>query len=58
MNWRLIKAPLFVIDYLIVHELIHSLVMNHIHKFWTLLRSYYPVYRDAINWLNKYGNSL
>lgn len=58
LNWRLIKAPLFVIDYLIVHELVHTLVMNHTHKFWTLLKSYYPDYKDAINWLDKYGNSL
>lgn len=58
LNWRLIKAPLFVIDYLIVHELVHTLVMNHSQKFWTLLRTYYPEYKDAINWLEKYGNSL
>lgn len=58
LNWRLIKAPLFVIDYLIVHELLHTVVMNHTHKFWTMLKSYYPDYKDAINWLDKYGNSL
>ena len=58
LNWRLIKAPLFVIDYLIVHELVHTVVMNHTHKFWTMLKSYYPDYKDAINWLDKYGNSL
>ena len=57
-NWRLIKAPLFVIDYLIVHELVHTVIMNHTNKFWTLLKSYYPNYREAINWLDKYGNSL
>lgn len=58
LNWRLIKAPLFVIDYLIVHELVHTLVMNHTAKYWTLLKSYYPDYKDAISWLDKYGNSL
>lgn len=58
LNWRLIKAPMFVIDYLIVHELVHTEIMNHTHKFWTMLKSYYPDYRDAINWLDKYGNSL
>jgi hypothetical protein len=57
-NWRLIKAPLFVIDYLIVHELLHTVMMSHTHKFWTMLKSYYPDYKDAINWLDKYGNSL
>lgn len=57
-NWRLIKAPLFVIDYLIVHELAHTVIMSHTNKFWTLLKSYYPNYREAITWLDKYGNSL
>lgn len=58
LNWRLIKAPLFVIDYLIVHELVHTQVMSHTSKFWTLLKSHYPDYKAAINWLDKYGNSL
>lgn len=57
-NWRLIKAPEFVIDYLIVHELVHTQIMNHSRKFWTLLKSLYPDYKAAINWLDKYGNSL
>jgi predicted metal-dependent hydrolase len=58
LNWRLIKAPNFVIDYIIVHELIHTVVMNHSHKFWTMLKSHYPAYRQAIDWLDKYGNNL
>ena len=58
LNWKLIKAPLFVIDYLIVHELVHTEIMNHSYKFWTVLKSYFPDYKDAVNWLDKYGNSL
>lgn len=58
LNWRLIKAPLFVIDYLIIHELLHTVVMNHTFKFWMMLKSYFPDYKDAISWLDKYGNSL
>ncbi len=58
LNWRLIKAPKFVIDYIIVHELAHTVIMNHTHKFWTLLKSHYPDYRQAIDWLDKYGNNL
>lgn len=58
LNWKLIKAPEYVIDYLIVHELLHTVVMSHTHKFWTLLKSYYPNYKESINWLEKYGNGL
>ena len=58
INWRLIKAPDFVIDYLIIHELVHTIRMDHSVKFWTLLRSYFPEYKKAVKWLDLYGNSL
>lgn len=57
-NWRLIKTPHFVIDYLIFHELVHTRTMNHTNKFWIELRSLYPEYEQAVKWLDKYGNSL
>ena len=58
LNWRLIKAPKFVIDYVIIHELCHTKIMNHSSKFWLLLRSLYPDYQDAVEWLKKYGHNL
>ena len=58
LNWKLIKAPVYVIDYIIIHELLHTAVMEHTNKFWTLLKSYYPNYKESIKWLEKYGNSL
>jgi predicted metal-dependent hydrolase len=58
LNWKLTKAPDYVIDYLIIHELLHTIVMSHTHKFWTLLKSYYPDYKGSIKWLEKYGNNL
>lgn len=58
LNWRLIKAPKLVSDYIIIHELVHTKIMNHSGKFWILLKSLYPDYKDAMNWLDKYGNSL
>jgi predicted metal-dependent hydrolase len=57
-NWRLIKTPQLVIDYLIFHELVHTRTLNHTSKFWTELRGLYPEYPEAIKWLEKYGNSL
>lgn len=58
LNWKLIKAPEHVIDYIIIHELLHTVVMSHTNKFWTLLKSYYPDYKESIKWLDKYGNTL
>lgn len=58
INWRIIKAPVFVIDYVIVHELCHTLIMNHSVKYKTLLNAHYPKCEEAQAWLEKYGNSL
>lgn len=58
INWRIIKAPSFVIDYVIAHELCHTVIMKHTVKFETLLNSHCPEYKQAQAWLEKYGNSL
>lgn len=58
INWRIVKAPEFVIDYVIIHELCHTLIMRHTVKFETLLNSHCPEYKQAQAWLEKYGNSL
>lgn len=47
-----------VIDYVIIHELCHTLIMKHTVKFETLLNSHCPDYKQAQAWLEKYGNSL
>ena len=58
INWRVIKAPEFVIDYIIIHELCHTVIMKHTIRFQTLLRSHCPDCEQAQAWLDKYGNSL
>ncbi|MBP5583582.1 MAG: M48 family metallopeptidase [Bacteroidales bacterium] len=58
INWRIIKAPEFVIDYIIIHELCHTVIMKHTVRFHTLLRSHCPDCEQAQAWLDRYGNSL
>lgn len=58
INWRVIKAPEFVINYIIIHELCHTVIMKHTVRFQTLLRSHCPDCEQAQAWLDKYGNSL
>ena len=57
-NWRLIKAPMFVIDYVIVHELAHLIEANHTPRFWNIVRAQLPAMERARDWLREHGQSL
>lgn len=57
-NWRLIKAPIHVIDYLIVHELAHLIEPNHTPEFWNIISIQVPTYLKAKDWLKQNGNML
>lgn len=57
-NWRLIKAPVFVIDYVIVHELTHLLETNHTRQFWGVVRAHVPHMEKARAWLRDHGQTL
>jgi predicted metal-dependent hydrolase len=58
INWRLIKAPMFVIDYVIVHELAHLLEANHTPIFWNIVRAQLPHVEKAKQWLKANGQLL
>ena len=51
LNWRLILAPAQVIDYVLLHELMHTRMLNHSREFWTQLSVRCPDYRIAKAWL-------
>jgi predicted metal-dependent hydrolase len=57
-NWRLIKAPMFVIDYVIVHELAHLIETNHTFRFWSIVRAKTPTMEKAKAWLKEHGQLL
>ena len=57
-NWRLIMTPLLVINYVIIHELTHTIEKNHSFFFWTKVRSVNPSYKQQIKWLKTHGNTL
>lgn len=50
-NWRLVMAPLEVLDYVVVHELCHLKEMNHSPAFWKLVEDILPDYRKQREWL-------
>ena len=51
LNWRLICTPKHVVDYVILHELVHTKILNHSHRFWVHLRAVCLGIGAAINWL-------
>lgn len=57
-NWRLIMAPLPVVDYLVVHELMHLREMNHSGRFWTGVARHCPLYEEQRGWLKSNGRRL
>lgn len=50
-SWRLIMAPVDVIDYVIVHELAHIIELNHSKRFWAVVKKVIPDYAERRKWL-------
>ena len=57
-SWRLIMAPLPVIDYVVVHELVHLEKKNHARSFWNKVKMLMPNYEKHKDWLEKNGYLL
>ena len=56
--WRLVMAPLPIVDYVVVHELVHLRYRRHARRFWGRVKSILPDFRDRREWLNENGYLL
>jgi len=54
LNLHLMRVPEHLIDYVLLHELVHTVVKNHGEKFWLLLEQVYPNARKADKEMNNY----
>jgi predicted metal-dependent hydrolase len=57
-NWRLLLAPPEILDYVVEHEVAHLDVQDHSARFWRLLGSRCPDWRDHEAWLRRHGHAL
>jgi hypothetical protein len=57
-HWKIMLAPVSVIDYIIVHELAHAMKKNHSPAFWEIVESVMPNYREKKEWLRLNGANL
>lgn len=58
INWRIMMAPMKVIDYVLVHEMGHLKYPNHSADFWQFVRSILPDYDERKEWLRINGPLL
>lgn len=58
LNWRLIAAPLWIQEYVIIHELCHIPHKNHSLRFWQQVQQHYPHVSQAKKWLQTHAKSL
>lgn len=57
-TWRLVMAPPEIIDYVIIHELVHLRVRNHSKRYWAEVKRIMPDFKPRRTWLLKYGYQL
>lgn len=57
-SWRLLMAPLPMIDYVVAHELAHLKHANHSRDFWSFVAELYSEYKQARRWFRHNGPVL
>jgi hypothetical protein len=55
-NWRIVMAPLPLLDYVVAHELCHLHNMNHSREFWRTLQRILPNYKYLQQQLDTQGS--
>lgn len=57
-HWKVVMAPMSIIDYIVVHELTHFTEPNHTDEFWRIVESVLPDYSARKEWLRLNGAGL
>jgi len=58
LNWKIIMAPMSIVDYIVVHELVHLNTKDHSPDFWLKIRAILPDYERRKEWLRINGPTL
>jgi predicted metal-dependent hydrolase len=57
-NWRIIQASMRLVDYVVVHELVHLSHREHTRDFWSMLGKAMPDYEHRRAALRVIGRDL
>ncbi|MBC7457985.1 MAG: M48 family metallopeptidase [Bdellovibrionaceae bacterium] len=55
LNWKLMLFSPSLIDYVIIHELCHLKHLDHSENFWSLVKNFYPHYKQAQEYFKTEG---
>ena len=58
LDLALALAPPAALKYVVVHELCHLRIRNHSPRFWALVGTLYPEWREQRDWLRDKGHAL
>ena len=58
LNWRIIQAPMRLVDYVVVHELVHLRHRGHGRDYWQAVGRVMPDYERRREDLTRYGPSF
>lgn len=58
INWQLIFAPKKVLEYVVVHELVHLQERSHGHAFWRFLGQILPDFQTSKAWLDRKQSAI
>jgi predicted metal-dependent hydrolase len=52
-SWRIIQAPIEIIDYIVVHEIVHLKEKHHRKTFWSKVKKLYPNFKNSVEWVKE-----
>ena len=58
VNWRIVQAPIPLIEYVLAHELVHLTHRSHGPEFWATLGRMMPDYEERRRRLRGIGPAL
>jgi predicted metal-dependent hydrolase len=58
LNYKLLFMPEEVARYVFIHELCHTIEMNHSAQFWALVKKYDPNYQQHQHYLKQHGDII